>query len=52
MIDQRITLLKQPNQGIVASLNRGIEMAKAPLIARIDVNDIAVKDRLEKQVQL
>ena len=51
MIDQRITLLKQPNQGIVASLNRGIEMAKAPLIARIDADDIAVKDRLEKQVQ-
>lgn len=47
--DPRIRLLEQENKGLVASLNRGFEEARAPLIARIDADDICFKDRLEIQ---
>jgi glycosyltransferase involved in cell wall biosynthesis len=48
--DQRIRLIEQENKGLVASLNRGLEEARGTLIARIDADDIAYPDRLEKQV--
>ena len=36
--------------GLAASLNLGISMARAPLIARFDSDDICMPDRLERQV--
>lgn len=48
--DSRIVLIRQSNQGLVAALNLGMKVAKAPLIARIDADDIALEQRLEKQV--
>ena len=36
--------------GIVDALNRGIAAARAPLIARMDADDIALPQRLAKQV--
>ena len=48
--DRRIRLIEQENKGLVASLNRGLEEARGTLIARIDADDIAYPDRLEKQV--
>tara|TARA_B100001769_G_C22068609_1_gene575057 strand:+ start:508 stop:1488 length:981 start_codon:yes stop_codon:yes gene_type:complete len=48
--DPRVIFLKQANQGLVASLNKGLGIAKAPLIARMDADDIALEKRLEKQV--
>jgi glycosyltransferase involved in cell wall biosynthesis len=48
--DSRIRVLKNgKNLGISATLNRGIEAAAAPLIARMDADDISHPDRLEKQ---
>lgn len=38
------------NQGIVVTLNRGIDASKGKYIARFDADDIAVSTRLEKQV--
>ncbi len=38
--------------GLAGSLNHGIELARAELIARFDSDDIATPDRLEKQVAL
>ena len=36
--------------GLAASLNLGISMSRAPLIARFDSDDICLHDRLEKQI--
>lgn len=47
--DARIRVVRQENQGLVAALNRGIALARAPLLARMDCDDVAVPDRLEKQ---
>ena len=47
--DSRIRVLHQPNQGIVAALNLGCKQATAPWIGRMDADDVAFPDRLEKQ---
>jgi len=38
------------NIRLAASLNRGIDLAKAPLIARMDADDVSCPGRLSKQV--
>ena len=48
--DPRIRLILRENRGLVATLNEGLEKARAPLLARMDNDDEAVPDRLEKQV--
>lgn len=50
--DPRIRIHAQPGTGIVAALNAGIALAQAPLIARMDADDAALPDRLQKQVSL
>lgn len=45
--DKRIVYIKNEiNQGIVKSLNLGLELAKGDYIARFDGDDIALKNRL------
>jgi hypothetical protein len=48
--DRRIRILRQPNRGLIASLNRLIDEASAPLIARMDADDLSVPTRFERQV--
>jgi glycosyltransferase involved in cell wall biosynthesis len=48
--DIRIRILNQPNRGLVSSLNRGILESKGKYIARMDADDIALPQRMEKQV--
>ena len=48
--DQRIKLIDSTGQGISDALNCGIEQASAPLIARMDADDISRPIRLEKQM--
>ncbi len=48
-IDTRIVLIEQENKGLITALNTGLEKAKAPLIARMDADDIALPHRLEVQ---
>src|SRR5215467_13939630 len=48
--DGRIRVFGQENRGIVATLNRALELARAPLIARMDADDLSRPDRLAKQV--
>ena len=49
--DDRIRLvLKDVNEGLGQALHDGVNMAKAPLIARMDGDDIAEPGRLRKQV--
>ncbi len=47
--DNRIRVIHQSNMGIVAALNGGCAIARAPLICRMDADDIALPDRLERQ---
>ncbi|WP_276199199.1 glycosyltransferase [Chelatococcus sp. XZ-Ab1] len=48
--DARIRVFHQDNRGLVDTLNRGIALARAPLIARMDADDISLPRRFELQV--
>lgn len=48
--DSRIRAIHQPNRGLIASLNRLIEEARAPLIARMDGDDVSLPERFARQV--
>jgi glycosyltransferase involved in cell wall biosynthesis len=48
--DGRIRVLSQENRGLTKSLNTAISHARAPLIARMDADDIALPCRFERQV--
>jgi len=49
--DSRIRVLSQSNKGLTAALRRGIESSSAPLIARMDGDDISLPRRLELQLR-
>jgi glycosyltransferase involved in cell wall biosynthesis len=49
--DSRLKIIFQKNIGVSRSLNKGIQLAKSNLIARLDADDISSVDRLEKQVR-
>jgi glycosyltransferase involved in cell wall biosynthesis len=48
--DPRVRVLSWDNQGIVGSLNAGLEQARGPLIARMDADDVARPTRFARQV--
>ena len=48
--DPRIRVIEEPTIGIAHALNTGLKHATAPLIARMDADDIAHSDRLARQV--
>lgn len=48
--DDRILLSSGLNKGLAATLNQLIENARAPLLARMDADDISRPDRFERQV--
>jgi glycosyltransferase involved in cell wall biosynthesis len=48
--DQRVRVLANPGKGLVAALNFGITQATAPLIARMDADDIALPERFARQM--
>lgn len=48
--DGRIRFLQQENRGIVATLNRGIELAGGRYIARQDADDMSLPERFSRQV--
>lgn len=49
--DARITLAcNETNQGVAATLNRGLASIQTDYIARMDADDIALPDRLERQI--
>lgn len=50
-VDPRIRILTQPeNRGLVPALNRGVREARGALVARMDADDVALPDRLARQV--
>lgn len=48
--DERVVVYRKENTGLGSSLTYGIRKAKGEYIARIDDDDVSVKDRIEKQV--
>ena len=49
--DRRIRVIRQDALGLVAALNRGLADARAPLLARLDADDRARPQRLERQLR-
>ncbi|MCT7961883.1 glycosyltransferase [Laspinema sp. D1] len=49
-IDERIRVYTQDKSGLVASLNRGCQLAQGKYIARMDADDISLPERFCKQV--
>lgn len=50
--DGRVRLLQSHGRGLVAALAAGLAAARGELVARMDADDVAEPDRLEKQVAL
>lgn len=48
--DSRIRVVHQSNAGIVEALNLGCRLSQAPLILRMDSDDIAMPNRMEIQL--
>jgi len=48
--DARIVVAHQPNQGHPSALNSGVAIARAPLIARLDADDLMPPERLASQL--
>ena len=48
--DLRIKLIERENRGLVASLNEMIDVARAPLLARMDCDDVAMPNRFSAQI--
>jgi len=50
--DERLRVLRQEPAGLVAALQCGVTEARAPLVARMDADDVSEPARLERQVEL
>jgi glycosyltransferase involved in cell wall biosynthesis len=48
--DRRVRVVTQENRGIAPSLNAAVALSRAPLIARMDADDLSEPARLERQV--
>ena len=50
--DPRIRIVSQENTGLTRALRNGVALARAPLVARMDADDLSLPHRLERQVAL
>ncbi|MBO5705288.1 MAG: glycosyltransferase family 2 protein [Alphaproteobacteria bacterium] len=51
-LDERIVFIdNNVNQGLIAVLNQGLDMARGEFVARMDSDDISLPTRFEKQVK-
>ena len=48
--DTRLCVVNEYETGLVSALNRGLREANAPLVARMDADDVAYPDRLAQQL--
>lgn len=49
--DPRVRLVRnQQNMKLIATLNRGLDLARGEFVARLDADDISLPSRLERQV--
>src|SRR5688500_4258827 len=49
--DPRVRVVSRANKGLVATLNEGLALATAPLVARMDADDLCDPTRFKKQVK-
>ena len=49
--DPRFRVITTPHRGLVAALNEGLEWCRAPLVARIDADDLMHSNRLAAQAR-
>jgi glycosyltransferase involved in cell wall biosynthesis len=49
--DRRLRVLRPPGSGLVNALNAGLSAARAPFVARMDADDVALSDRLRLQAE-
>jgi len=47
--DARVRMVSRENRGLIATLNQGLALSKTDLIVRMDADDVALPDRLERQ---
>jgi glycosyltransferase involved in cell wall biosynthesis len=47
--DRRLRVTHQARLGLTRALNRALALARAPLVARLDADDLALPDRLARQ---
>ena len=50
VVDSRLRVARRAQLGLTRALNEGIALARAPLIARLDADDVAAPERLARQV--
>lgn len=48
--DPRLRIVRRPHRGLTPSLNEGCRLARGEYIARMDADDVAFPDRLERQL--
>jgi glycosyltransferase involved in cell wall biosynthesis len=48
--DERVRAFRQEHSGLVAALNHALSKARAPLVARMDADDVSHPDRLRAQL--
>src|SRR5262245_5699214 len=49
--DRRLRVVNRPHQGLIATLNDGLALARGELIARMDADDVMLPQRLARQVE-
>jgi glycosyltransferase involved in cell wall biosynthesis len=47
--DARVRVTRQPRGGLTSALRSALGLARAPLVARLDADDVALPERLEHQ---
>src|SRR5690606_31666859 len=47
--DSRVRVIRIEHAGLITALNQGLKIARAPLVARMDADDISAPDRLDEQ---
>jgi glycosyltransferase involved in cell wall biosynthesis len=48
--DSRISVIPNPNRGLVGALNLGLKLARGEFIARVDADDVSSATRFERQI--
>jgi cellulose synthase/poly-beta-1,6-N-acetylglucosamine synthase-like glycosyltransferase len=50
--DSRVRIVRRSHEGVTATLNAGLALARGDLVARMDADDVALPRRLEFQVAM
>jgi glycosyltransferase involved in cell wall biosynthesis len=51
ILDKRVRVISRENKGLPATLNEAINLASGSWIARMDADDVSLRDRLKLQMQ-